>query len=76
MEISVFLHLPIAHADFWLDNGRRRPAAGIYDNCKVTDWGCEPFSMWHLEGSYRRCVKEWAASNVSEGESVDERIYT
>ena len=24
--------------------------SGIYDNCKVTDWGCEPFSMWHLEG--------------------------
>lgn len=23
---------------------------GIYENCRVTDWGCEPFSMWHLEG--------------------------
>ncbi|CAK9011072.1 Hypothetical protein SCF082_LOCUS10936, partial [Durusdinium trenchii] len=23
---------------------------GIYDNCRVTDWGCEPFSLWQLEG--------------------------
>ena len=23
---------------------------GVYLNCFVTDWGCEPFSLWQLEG--------------------------
>ncbi|CAE7354417.1 unnamed protein product, partial [Symbiodinium sp. CCMP2456] len=50
-------------------------AQGIYVDCFVTDWGCEPFSLWQLEGDgglsgtcnsgpVRRSSKRWLEAGL------------
>ena len=41
-------------------NQRSECSQGIYLNCFVTDWGCEPFSLWQLEGDGGLSGTYWA----------------